>query len=203
MFAPITQFFFVDGLHCLPKDYQSFDDTEFLMTTDESAKKIQKNNSQISIFGKKLVEKLEHSRVFLAGLDGIGCEILKCFALMGVGTAKPPGNGWSQQVHRTDGGAIVVADSSVVTQEDMDSQIFFGVTDLGKEKVSAIVEKVKLLNIDCQIIPTFTKFADVEDENPLLKDVHLAVGALNGFQKKAKLDEKIVLSQISCIDAGK
>lgn len=35
-----------------------------------------------------MIEKLAHSKVFMVGAGAIGCELLKNFAMLGVGTGK-------------------------------------------------------------------------------------------------------------------
>ena len=42
-------------------------------------------DDQIAIFGRAFQEKVQKQKTFVVGAGALGCEILKCFALMGVG----------------------------------------------------------------------------------------------------------------------
>jgi molybdopterin/thiamine biosynthesis adenylyltransferase len=36
--------------------------------------------------GEKLMEKLKHLNIFMVGVGALGCELLKNFAMLGLGT---------------------------------------------------------------------------------------------------------------------
>jgi len=38
--------------------------------------------------GQEVVDKLAHAKLFMVGAGAIGCELLKNYAMLGVGTAK-------------------------------------------------------------------------------------------------------------------
>jgi ubiquitin-activating enzyme E1 len=42
-------------------------------------------DSQIAVFGKKLNDQILNLRYFLVGAGAIGCEVAKCWAMMGLG----------------------------------------------------------------------------------------------------------------------
>ena len=42
----------------------------------------------IAIFGHETLEKIQNKRVFMVGCGAVGCEMLKTFALLGMGTGE-------------------------------------------------------------------------------------------------------------------
>jgi len=64
------------------------------------------------VLGADLVEKLAHAKVFMVGAGAIGCELLKNFAMLGVGTGKAhvdPDKSKSKQA-----GSIVLTDPDII-----------------------------------------------------------------------------------------
>jgi ubiquitin-activating enzyme E1 len=84
-----------------------------------------------------LQDVLSELRYLVAGAGGLGCELLKNFALMGVGSG--------------DGGAISIADSDVVEVPNLPGQSLFRRKDLGKSKASVAAEAVTQINASVKI----------------------------------------------------
>lgn len=59
-------------------------------------------DDQIKIYGQELQEKLGKVNTFMVGAGALGCELIKAFALMGVGCG-------SGKVHVTDNDNIEVS----------------------------------------------------------------------------------------------
>lgn len=74
-FTPISGFFYLDADECLPETVLPADQ---LTATGRYA-------SQVAVFGKDMQEKINDLRYFIVGAGAIGCEMLKNWALMGVG----------------------------------------------------------------------------------------------------------------------
>ena len=60
-------------------------------------------DDQIMMYGREVQEKLSNSRIFMVGAGALGCELIKAYALMGIGCGK---NGI---VHCTDNDNIEVS----------------------------------------------------------------------------------------------
>lgn len=75
-YTPIKQFLYFDALECLPPGG---------LSEEECAPTNSRYDSQIAVFGKKFNEKILNLRYFLVGAGAIGCEMLKCWAMMGLG----------------------------------------------------------------------------------------------------------------------
>lgn len=86
-YTPFKQFFFNDALECLPSNDLTEEDCKPLGT---------RYDGQIAVFGREFNDKLRNLKYFLVGAGAIGCEMLKCWAVMGIGSGE---NG---HVHVTD-----------------------------------------------------------------------------------------------------
>ncbi len=60
-------------------------------------------DDQIKIYGNEVQEKLQRLNVFMVGAGALGCELIKAFAVMGIGCSQ---NG---KVHVTDNDNIEVS----------------------------------------------------------------------------------------------
>ena len=75
-FTPIKQFLFFDCTEVLPCPLPDELDCETCGT---------RYDGQIAVLGRSYQEKLMNLRYFLVGAGAIGCEMLKNWALMGIG----------------------------------------------------------------------------------------------------------------------
>lgn len=75
-FHPVYQYLYFDALECLP-------DTTLVEADAEPVGS--RYDGLIQVFGKQFVEKLQRARWFVVGAGAIGCELLKNFAMMGLG----------------------------------------------------------------------------------------------------------------------
>jgi len=109
-FAPISQWFYFDacelldggaGLDRLPRG--------------------DRDDSLRCVVGQRVVDELHGLKYFLVGAGAIGCEMLKNWALMGVGL-------------ESHGGAIVVTDMDHIEKSNLSRQLLFRAADIGKAK---------------------------------------------------------------------
>ncbi len=67
------------------------EDNDFNKWVNEvlKAKEVQHRSDGLRIIlGGDMLEKLAHTRLFMVGAGAIGCELLKNYAMLGVGTGK-------------------------------------------------------------------------------------------------------------------
>ncbi len=77
-FHPVLQFMYFDSLESLPT---SVERSEALCKPLGS-----RYDAQIAVFGKPFQDKLGNMKEFLVGAGAIGCEMLKNWAMIGLGT---------------------------------------------------------------------------------------------------------------------
>jgi ubiquitin-activating enzyme E1 len=89
-------------------------------------------DSQIVVFGRELQQKLEGLNYFLVGAGAIGCEMLKNWALMGVGAGA--------------GGSVHVTDMDTIEKSNLSRQFLFRSADIGAAKSTAGAAAAKRMN---------------------------------------------------------
>jgi sulfur-carrier protein adenylyltransferase/sulfurtransferase len=115
----------------------------------------QLNNEQINRYKRHLIlpevgtegqKKLLNASVLCIGAGGLGCPISLYLAAAGVGT-------------------IGLADIDVVSPSNLQRQVLFGTSDVGKDKVTAAANRLKDLNPDVKIVEhkTIVNSANVLD----------------------------------------
>lgn len=108
-FSPINGWFFLDADETLPDD---------LLPADQLApQNMSRYDSQIACFGKDIQEKILDLNYFIIGAGAIGCEMLKNWALMGVGCGP--------------NGHVTVTDMDRIEKSNLSRQFLFRNKDIG------------------------------------------------------------------------
>ncbi|XP_045713436.1 ubiquitin-like modifier-activating enzyme 7 [Phyllostomus hastatus] len=132
-FLPLDQWLYFDALDCLP------DDEQLLPKPEDCAPRSCRYDGQIAVFGAGFQEKLSRQCYLLVGAGAIGCELLKGFALVGLGLRGR--------------GAVTVADMDHVERSNLSRQFLFRPRDVGRPKAEAAAEAARRLNPDLQVDP--------------------------------------------------
>jgi len=118
-------FSFID---CLPSIVPSEDDVQPAGS---------RYDGQIAVFGQDFQRKLANQRQLLAGIGAVGCEFLKHWATMGLGSGSE--------------GHIHICDLGVVRKSNLNSHVLFRPEDLGASKAERAVHAIKHLNADVKV----------------------------------------------------
>ncbi|XP_056605952.1 ubiquitin-like modifier-activating enzyme 1 [Triplophysa dalaica] len=124
-FTPLRQWLYFDALECLPED-------EGFLIEEACAPRDCRYDGQIAVFGSAFQDKLKKQKYFLVGAGAIGCELLKNFALIGLGAGE--------------GGRITVTDMDSIERSNLNRQFLFGSQDIGRLKSEAAAECVRKMN---------------------------------------------------------
>uniref|UniRef100_A0A673VDB6 Ubiquitin like modifier activating enzyme 7 n=1 Tax=Suricata suricatta TaxID=37032 RepID=A0A673VDB6_SURSU len=130
-FMPLDQWLYFDALDCLPED------GEHLPKPEDCAPRHCRYDGQIAVFGAGFQEKLSRQHYLLVGAGAIGCELLKGFALVGLGAG-------------TSGG-VTVADMDHIERSNLSRQFLFSTVDIGRPKAEVAAEAARRLNSDLQV----------------------------------------------------
>jgi ubiquitin-activating enzyme E1 len=123
-FMPIYQYFYFDTLQSFPKS---------VLVSEDSCKPVgSRYDSQFAVFGKEFHEKILNARQFLVGAGAIGCEMLKNWAMMGLGTGP--------------NGSIIVTDMDTIEKSNLNRQFLFRPWDVSKLKSECAVRAVEKMN---------------------------------------------------------
>lgn len=110
-YSPLKQWLFFDSEECLPST---------TLSEEECKPRGTRYDSQIALFGNTYNEKILNLNYFLVGAGAIGCEVLKCWAMMGLGC------GPNGKVHVTDMDTIEIS--------NLNRQFLYRSSDVGKSK---------------------------------------------------------------------
>lgn len=75
---PIMQWLYFDALECLSKDKEALTEDKCLLCQN-------RYGGQVAVFGSHLQEKVGRQSYFLVGAEAVGCELLRNFAVIGLG----------------------------------------------------------------------------------------------------------------------
>lgn len=181
-FMPIRQFMFFDCMETLPQT---------LPSEADCAPKGTRYDGQIAVFGSEFQKEIEALRYFLVGAGAIGCEMLKNWAMMGVG-AGPDGD-------------IVITDMDTIEKSNLSRQFLFRDTDIGKAKSTAAASAAMRMNPNLSVTSheirvgpeTETTFNDDFWEN--LSGV---CNALDNVQARLYMDQRCVYYMKSLLESG-
>ncbi|NIG59322.1 ubiquitin-like modifier-activating enzyme 1 [Pontoporia blainvillei] len=108
-FMPVMQWLYFDAVECLPEDQEAF-------TEDTCLPCQNRYDGQVAVFGSGLQEKLGKQRYFLVGAGSVGCELLKNFAMIGLGCGE--------------GGAVTITDMDTIEKSNLNRQFLFRPWDI-------------------------------------------------------------------------
>lgn len=132
-FMPLDQWLYFDALECLPEDGEPRPNPE------DCSPRGCRYDGQIAVFGAGFQEKLSCQRYLLVGAGAIGCELLKGFAMVGLGAGSS--------------GGVTVADMDHVERSNLSRQFLFRLQDIYRPKAEVAAEAAHRLNSDLQVTP--------------------------------------------------
>ncbi|KAM8758112.1 ubiquitin-like modifier-activating enzyme 7 [Rhynchonycteris naso] len=166
-FMPLDQWLYFDALDCLPED------GKLLPCPEDCAPRGCRYDGQIAVFGAGFQERLSHQHYLLVGAGAIGCELLKGFALVGLGTSGS--------------GGVTVADMDHIERSNLSRQFLFEPQDIGRPKAEVAAEAARRLNSDLQVT-SFTSPMDPTTEHiygdKFFSRVDGVAAALDSFQAR-------------------
>lgn len=124
-FNPMQQSMYFDSLESLPTELPAEADCQPTGS---------RYDGQIAVFGKKFHDKIAANRQFLVGSGAIGCEMLKNWSMMGLGSGAE--------------GSIVVTDLDTIEKSNLNRQFLFRAKDVGKFKAESAAAAVAEMNPD-------------------------------------------------------
>lgn len=182
-FTPITQYFCFDALECLrdggettPKELSHGCGSRY--------------DSQSIVFGDEVQRRVKDLNIFVVGAGAIGCELLKNFAMMGVGC----GNG-----------GLIVTDMDLIEKSNLNRQFLFRPSDVGFSKSRTAARAVKAMNNEVNIVHHENKVC-AETENIysefFFENLHGVANALDNIDARLFIDRKCVIYRKPLIDSG-
>ncbi|KAI0353574.1 ubiquitin activating enzyme [Trametes cingulata] len=183
-FHPMVQHLYFDSLESLPDE----------LPTEEECKPIgSRYDGQIAVFGRKFQEKIANFREFLVGSGAIGCEMLKNWSMMGLGSGP--------------NGKIYVTDLDTIEKSNLNRQFLFRPKDLGKFKSEVAAAAVADMNpdlkgkIDSKQEPVGPDTENIYDAN-FFASIDGVTNALDNVKARQYMDQRCVFYLKPLLESG-
>ncbi|KAL5337729.1 hypothetical protein BJX70DRAFT_368601 [Aspergillus crustosus] len=184
-FGPVQQWLYFDSLESLPTS---------TTRSEEACKPLgSRYDGQIAVFGKEFQDKIANLTQFLVGAGAIGCETLKNWAMMGLGTGFK--------------GKIYVTDMDQIEKSNLNRQFLFRTKDVGKLKSECASAAVEAMNPDLvgKIVTLKDRVgADTEDvfNEDFWEGLDGVTNALDNVEARTYVDRRCVFFRKPLLESG-
>lgn len=182
-FSPIRQFMYFDSLECYPEEG---DITEASCQTTGS-----RYDGQVAVLGSEFQKKLFSQKYFLVGAGAIGCELLKNFAMMGLGCGE--------------GGSITVTDMDTIEKSNLNRQFLFRPADVQQMKSEVAARAVKVMNPDVNITAHQNRVGPETEktyDDNFFENLTGVANALDNIDARMYMDRRCVYYHKSLLESG-
>lgn len=182
-FSPIYQWLYFDAIECLPIDKNEIKEADCLPIGS-------RYDSQIAIFGKNYQNKIGNLKYFVVGAGAIGCELLKNFAMLGIGA---------------NDGCITVTDMDLIEKSNLNRQFLFRPTDVQKAKSSTAARVIKEMNPMMNVISHENRVGpDTEKvyNDDFFNNLDGVANALDNVDARIYMDRRCVYYRKPLLESG-
>uniref|UniRef100_A0A1Y1K0A8 E1 ubiquitin-activating enzyme n=1 Tax=Photinus pyralis TaxID=7054 RepID=A0A1Y1K0A8_PHOPY len=180
-FSPIFQWVYFDALECLP---------EQPITQEAAAPTGSRYDGQIAVFGQDFQDKLGALKYFVVGAGAIGCELLKNFAMMGLGAKS---------------GMITVTDMDLIEKSNLNRQFLFRPHDVQCAKASTAAKAIKVMNPNVNIVAHENRVGpDTEAiyDDTFFESLDGVANALDNVDARIYMDRRCVYYRKPLLESG-
>lgn len=184
-FTPVKQWLYFDSLESLPSSVAR---SEELCQPANS-----RYDGQIAVFGREFQEKISNVRNFLVGCGAIGCEMLKNYAMIGLGSG-PKGH-------------ITATDNDSIEKSNLNRQFLFRSKDVGKQKSDCAAAAVQAMNPDLEgKITTMNDRIGPDSEDIFNEkfwgELDFVTNALDNVEARTYVDRRCVFFMKPLLESG-
>ncbi|XP_077891556.1 ubiquitin-like modifier-activating enzyme 1 isoform X2 [Ictidomys tridecemlineatus] len=183
-FMPIRQWLYFDALECLPENRVTFMEEKCLPRQN-------RYDGQVAVFGSDLQEKLGKQKYFLVGAGAIGCELLKNFAMIGLGCGED--------------GEITVTDMDTIEKSNLNRQFLFRPWDVTKLKSDTAAAAVRQINPNIRVISHQNRVGpDTEHiyDDDFFQNLDGVANALDNVDARLYMDRRCVYYHKPLLESG-
>ncbi|XP_063383656.1 ubiquitin-like modifier-activating enzyme 1 [Cydia fagiglandana] len=182
-FHPIVQWLYLDAIECLPKDRSAL--------TEENCKPTgSRYDGQVAVFGRDFQKKLGSLKYFVVGAGAIGCELLKNFAMIGVGA---------------DGGRVTVTDMDLIEKSNLNRQFLFRPYDVQKPKSSTAARVIKRMNPSMNVLAQENRVCPETEsvyDDHFFEELDGVANALDNVDARIYMDRRCVYYRKPLLESG-
>lgn len=184
-FHPVVQWCYFDSLESLPTSIKRSEETCKPRGT--------RYDGQLAVFGSEFQDKLASMKQFLVGAGAIGCEMLKNWAMMGLGTGP--------------NGKITITDMDQIERSNLNRQFLFRPADVGKLKSECAAAAVQAMNPDLNgKIDALRDRVGPDTEHIFNEDfwdgLDAVTNALDNVEARTYVDRRCVFFRKPLLDSG-
>ncbi|XP_022919652.2 ubiquitin-like modifier-activating enzyme 1 isoform X1 [Onthophagus taurus] len=182
-FHPIYQWLYFDAIECLPRNGNPINETLAAATGS-------RYDAQIAVFGSEFQKKLGALKYFVVGAGAIGCELLKNFAMMGVGS---------------DGGKITVTDMDLIEKSNLNRQFLFRPHDVQRAKSATAAKVIKKMNPLINIVAHENRVGPETEsiyDDTFFEDLDGVANALDNVDARIYMDRRCVYYRKPLLESG-
>ncbi|XP_041459410.1 ubiquitin-like modifier-activating enzyme 1 [Lytechinus variegatus] len=184
-FNPIKQWLYFDSLECLPEDESAMPSEDNCQSTNC------RYDSQIAVLGADFQRRITAQKYFMVGAGAIGCELLKNFAMMGLGSSPE--------------GKVYITDMDIIEKSNLNRQFLFRAHHLQKPKSDTAAKAAKEMNPDLNIVPHLNRVGP-ETENiyddEFFESLDGVANALDNVDARMYMDRRCVYYRKSLLESG-
>ncbi len=178
-YSPINQWFHYDTFESLPAEANRSPTGS-------------RYDDQIAIYGQEVQKKLGSLKIFMVGAGALGCEYMKAFALMGIGT-------------KAEGGKVTVTDNDNIEVSNLNRQFLFRSNNVGHPKsVCASAAAIKMngdLNTQAMTSLVAPNTEDIFNEK-FWDGLDFVVNAVDNIKARLYVDSKCVWHHRPLLESG-
>lgn len=181
-FHPIYQWLYFDAIECLPTN-ASFHESDI-------APKNNRYDGQTAVFGHKFQEVLSNLKYFVVGAGAIGCELLKNFAMMGVGAGA---------------GKIIVTDMDLIEKSNLNRQFLFRPHDVQRPKSAVAAKAIKKMNPSINVISHENRVGPETEktyDDAFFEELDGVANALDNVNARVYMDRRCVYYRKPLLESG-
>ncbi|XP_060772595.1 ubiquitin-like modifier-activating enzyme 6 isoform X1 [Neoarius graeffei] len=183
-FTPLQQWFYLDALEVV-QPLQSLPVEEFAPRGD-------RYDALRACIGESFCLELHKLRVFMVGCGAIGCEMLKNFALLGVGLARCSGE-------------VCITDPDLIEKSNLNRQFLFRPHHIQKPKSITAAAVTLEINPELHIDANLHKVCPATEEtfsDAFYSRLNLVITALDNVEARRYVDSRSVSNQKALLDSG-
>lgn len=148
-------------------------------------------DDQIMIYGQELQEKLKKVNLFMVGAGALGCELIKAFALMGVGCSAD--------------GMVHVTDNDNIEVSNLNRQFLFRKNNVGQSKSACAAAIAKTMNKDLNCKDYMTRVGPDTEEvfnDQFWERLNFVVNAVDNIHARLYVDQRCVWYEKPLLESG-
>ncbi|CAI8051799.1 Ubiquitin-like modifier-activating enzyme 6 [Geodia barretti] len=183
-FSPLQQWLYLDAVELL-SGQEKLDPQTFMPRGD-------RYDALRICIGQEMVEKLANLRLFMVGCGAIGCEMLKNYAMLGVG--------------RRPNGMVTITDNDLIEKSNLNRQFLFRPHHIQKPKSVVAAKSTLEINPDLCIEAQESKVHPATEDkvynDEFFSRQDLVVNALDNVEARRYVDSRCVSNRRPLLESG-